>query len=90
MDPNHALFKPVQQSQLTMKKVMDVTMKDRKMKEWSFSSHHGGLIKTQPEKLKQATLSDAIPIFQSSATVSLITLKSAVLVLTILVWQTLF
>jgi hypothetical protein len=32
------------------------------MTEWSFSSQHGGLIKTQPETLKQATLSDAIPI----------------------------
>ena len=62
MDTNPALSKPVQQSQLAMKKVMDVTMKDRKMKEWSFSSQHGGLIKTQPETLKQATLSDAIPI----------------------------
>ena len=61
-NPNRTPSKPVQQSQLAMKKVMDVTMKDRKMKEWSFSSQHGGLIKTQPETLKQATLSDHIPI----------------------------
>ena len=60
--PNQAPSKLVEQSQVAMKKVMDVTIKDRKMTEWSFSSQHGGLIKTQPETLKQATLSDAIPI----------------------------
>ena len=37
-------------------------MKDRKMTEWSYSSQHGGLIRTQPETLKEATLSDHIPI----------------------------
>ena len=60
--PSLVPLKPVQQSQVAMKKVMDVTMKDRRMKEWSFSSEHGGMINTKPEKLKQATLSDAIPI----------------------------
>ena len=61
-DPNQTPSKPVQRSQLAMKKVMDVTMKDRKMTEWSYSSQHGGLIRTQPETLKEATLSDHIPI----------------------------
>ena len=54
--------KPVQQSQVAMKKVVDGTMKDRRMKEWSFSPEHGGMIETKPEQLKQATLSDAMPI----------------------------
>ena len=49
MDRNHAPSKPVQQSQVAMKKVMDVTMKDRRMKEWSFSSEHGEMIDTKPK-----------------------------------------
>jgi hypothetical protein len=54
--------KPVQQSQVAMKKVVDGTMKDSRMKEWSFSSEHGGMIERKPEQMKQATLSDAMPI----------------------------
>ena len=49
MDLNHARSKSVQQSQVAMKKVMDVTMKDRRMKELSFSSEHGEMINTQPK-----------------------------------------